>query len=632
VNSISDANVGLVRELSIALAEVSPNDGAMYAVLAGTVLLSAALAVRILARRQSRISLPAAAPVSIPSRQVDFEDAPIALLQFSRAGALAKLNREAAALLRLPHELADAHLRTWSALFGAESFDEICAALEVTERAQLEVPFGHGAVPRWLLLKAGRSAGDIGLCVEEITERRAYESRLRHLVDHDPLTGLLNRRGFDQRRQLALAAVQNHQPLALAYLDLDRFKLVNDLFGHNAGDHVLRLVAERLRARIRDPHALARVGGDEFVMLFVGVSLADAQSLCMAALDAVRGTPYTFDDKAFSVDGSIGLASVDGDLLSPDLIIACDRACAQAKLGGGGRIVVVDDSASAVREHQYEARIIRLLRSDEPSARVVTRMQPIVSLHHPGRSLAYEVLLRMRDERGEPIASSRYVRIAERNGLTSRLDRQVLKHTLAWLDEHPAHRDKTAFVAANVSRASLNDERFLADVRSMLLEHSVSASRICFDVSESALLGDTAGTHRFIDIIRGFGARLAVDGFGGQFMSFSCLKNSQCDFVKIDPALVRDINANPANYSIVRAIVDVCHDLGLLCVGEWAENVDIVRALLELRVDYAQGFALSEPLEPDEILAASDCSSLVRDPVMAAVLGTNRSDSHTAIE
>ena len=632
MNPISDTNVGLVRELSVALVNVSPIDGAMYAVLAGTVLLSAIIAVRILARRPGRTSLRAAKDTSRPSMQVDFEDAPIALLQFDPAGALVKLNREAAALLRLPHELSDTHPRTWSALFGAESFDEICAALEATERAQLEIRFGHGAVPRWLLLKAGRSAGDIGLCVEEITERKAYESRLRHLVDHDPLTGLLNRRGFDQRRQLALAAAQAREPLALAYLDLDRFKLVNDLFGHNAGDHVLRLVAERLRARIRDPHALARVGGDEFVMLFVGVSLADAQALCIAALDAVRSTPYTFDDKAFSVDGSIGLAPVDGDLLSPDLIIACDRACAQAKLAGGGRIVVVDDSASAVREHQDEVRMIRLLRSDEPSARVVTRMQPIVSLHHPGRSLAYEVLLRMRDERGEPIASSRYVRIAERNGLTSRLDRQVLKHTLVWLDEHPAHRDKTAFVAANVSRASLNDERFLADIRSMLHEHSVSASRICFDVSESALLGDTAGTHRFIDIIRGFGARLAVDGFGGQFMSFSYLKNSQCDFVKIDPALVRDINASPANYSIVRAIVDVCHDLGLLCVGEWAENVDIVRALLELRVDYAQGFALSEPLEPDEILAASDCGSLVRDPVMAAVLGTNRSDSHTAVE
>jgi len=600
-----------------------PPDVALFGGGAAVACLGAFVAIRHRRRgRATRIAQPTGVVDSPQYRP--FDDAPVALLSFSHDGELLRLNREASRLLRIPAVRQEAP-RTWQMIFGPESLTETGESLQTAPRAELDVALGAGKLRRWIRLTAAAAAEGIEVCVEDVTERRAEESELQFVAQHDPLTGLLNRRGFEARLELAVGSASAGRSLAIAYLDLDRFKPVNDMFGHAAGDHVLREVAERLQTHIRHPHTLARMGGDEFVVLFVGISLPEAHQLCVEALRAVHDSPYRFQDKAFRVGGSIGLTPVNGHTIDEDVMVACDRACAEAKRDGGDRVIVVSDDAATQQERRDEKRLLEVLTEDACRCGLVTQMQPIVSLHHPAQSLGYEVLARLVDERGNAIPPSRFMDACERNGLSSRLDRRVLESTLEWLDEHVAHREILAFAAINVGRASLNDECFIADARSLLRGHPGAARRICFEISEEAAISDPETIGRFVEITRSYGARLVLDDFGARYTSFSHITHFRSDFVKIDAALIRDIDTNPASFSIVRSIVDVCHDLGMACIAEWAHTEAVLHTLLELDVDYAQGNVLSRPLDRLMLLQATNCATLVTDPRISSLISRSHS-------
>lgn len=615
--------VGLLESVTSTLAS-TPSAG--VAAVAGSAAL--ALAGLAIARRRHRAASAGSGHVDAATGPQPasgaFDSVPVALLAFDAQGRLLRHNREAQELLQLPQVLRGEAPLHWTSIFGPDSYDEITRALTDAERTELEVAKGSGVRRRWLDLHAARTTEGFELWVEDATERKAADGELRHLALHDPLTGLLNRHGFEAQRKLALGAARAGVPVALAYLDLDRFKPVNDIFGHAAGDHVLRQVAARLQEHVRAPHALARIGGDEFVMLFVGIPLEEAHAICRAALDAVRGTAYEFEDKAFGVDGSVGLAAADAALLDDRVIEACDRACAEAKRDGGGRVVVANDGALEAQERWDEQRLVAVLSAGQADGRLATQMQPIVSLRQPEASLSYEVLVRLFDEQGEAIPASRFMQAAQRNGLTSELDRRILRITLEWLDEHPKHRERISFAALNVCRASLADERFVEDVRSMLREHRAATHRVCFEISERAAIDDPKGVRRFMEVVKELGARLALDDFGAEYASLSCVRQLRSDFVKIDAALVRGIDSNPASFSIVRSIVDACHDLGVSCIAESAQTDAIVRALLELEIDFAQGYALSRPLAVQRLLEAEHCASLIADPQIASLLRHDR--------
>jgi len=625
-----DSTSFLADLLAHEFVDASPVDVAAFAAGASIVLYGVVTVARYWRRARAARVARGADPLVAP-RPKPFDDAPVALLSFTPEGRLVRSNREAARLLRLPDEPGDAR-RTWTSLFGAESFVELTMSLERSPRSELEVALGTGPLRRWLRVAGARAAEGFEVCVEDVTERRRDEAELQYAALHDPLTGLLNRRGLELRLELAAGSFRAGSPVAVAYLDLDRFKPVNDMFGHAAGDQVLRQVAERLREHIRSPHTLARVGGDEFVMLFLGIPLAEAHEVCEAALHSLHHAPFEHEDKAFRVDGSIGLIPVEGGAVDHDVIVACDRACAEAKRDGGGKVLVVSDGAAAAQARRDERRLLEVLSDAAGADGLITQLQPIVSLHHPTKSLSYEVLVRLVDEEGTPMAPERFLHACARNGLCSRLDRRVLARTLQWLEKGPSGRETPGFAALNIARASLNDECFISDVRALLGAHPTAARRICFEISEEAAIDDPKGIRRFVDIVRNFGARLALDDFGAQYTSFSHLEEFRSDFVKIDAALIRDIDANPASFSIVRSIVDVCHDLGMECIAECAETEAVLKTLVELDLDYAQGYVLSRPLDQRTVLAAQDCGALVANPRIAALLGRERSSPPARFE
>ncbi len=591
-----------------------PGVNNQVATIMSAFLVAFALAEGLNHERRRRVAAQGSALAALQRMRENYDASPIGLFTLDARGAVTESNSAFRRLFGFAADAAVAPTIHFDDVFGQRSMQDLGGKLAGADSAEVELPVdGPGGGRRWFQLRAVRKNDRIEGSIQEITHRKQAEERLAFLAEHDPLTGLINRRGLEACLQQALARTRAGVPASIAYLDLDRFKLVNDLFGHPAGDHVLEQVAARLRETIGRSGQIARVGGDEFVIVFDDSTLAHAEDRCARVLQVLSGSAYTYQDKAFTIDGSIGLIALEDPMSERDAIAASDRACREAKRLGGSKVMVFTEGSDELRSHLEEIRLVAGMREHFPADRMFTVLQPVVSLHHPHADLSYEVLVRMRDADGRVIPPGRFIGAAERNGVMTKIDRWVLEDTLRLLDENPAHRDRVDFVTMNLSGASLNDERFVEDVLAIVRDHPHAAGKLCFEITETIALYDLNNTRRFVDRIKSFGARLALDDFGAGYSSFSYLKELPGDIIKIDGGFIRDVNLNPANFAIARAIIDLGHELGMACVAEWAENADIVRSLLQLGADYAQGYALSRPLPQSKLIAVPNAAALVLD-------------------
>jgi len=399
----------------------------------------------------------------------------------------------------------------------------------------------------------------------------------------------------------------------LAYLDLDRFKLINDLYGHNAGDDVLKQVCQRVTGMLSSGMCMGRVGGDEFVILLPDTRIPLAAVICRGVVDSIDSTPFRVGEKSFHVRGSIGLIEIGGGTQMKDALSTSDRACREAKAGQRKGLVVYERDAPAFKEHEAEIRLIERLSNSDTIEGLFVEMQPIMSLTHPYDSLNFEVLLRMRDRTGKLIPVSRVIAAGEHSGRMSVIDRWVLATTLAWLDQHRGRLQNTQFVCINLSGASWNDEEFMQEVFDLLRANSHVVSFLCIEITESVALHDLENTRKFIDKVRSYGARVALDDFGAGYTSFSYLKELPTDLLKIDGSFVVNMNQHPANVSIVEAMVNLARNLGMKTVAEWAEDAATVQTLAEIGVDYVQGYVVARPMAPEALLEARSSASLIKD-------------------
>jgi diguanylate cyclase (GGDEF)-like protein len=456
---------------------------------------------------------------------------------------------------------------------------------------------------------------------QERGARERAQTELRFLADHDALTGALNRRGLAQRIADDVGRLPAGSSLALAYLDLDRFKLINDLFGHVAGDDVLRQVCRRIESLMTQGHAVGRIGGDEFVLIFPGVPMSSAAQACRAIVDALGANPYVTADKAFQVKGSIGLVGVPAGTGVSDAISMADQACRAAKSGRHDGLVVYEPHAPAFREREQELDLVKQLGAGTAPEGLFLVMQPIMSLSSPGASLDFEVLVRMVQADGAVVPGGRLIAAAESNGRVAVIDRWVLGRTLEWLDQQHAALEHTRFVCMNLSGGSLNDERFVREAFALLAAHPRAARLLCVEITESVALHDLANTRRFIDRLRGLGARVALDDFGAGYTSFAYLKDLPADALKIDGQFVRGLHAHPANLAIVEAIAELARNLGMQTIAEWAEDLATLEALHELGIDYVQGYVIARPQPPERILAAASAAAFIEDARVARYVG-----------
>jgi len=391
-----------------------------------------------------------------------------------------------------------------------------------------------------------------------------------------------------------------------------QFKLINDLFGHLAGDMVLRQVCERINRMLIDGQILGRVGGDEFVVIFQGGSIEAANAICRQLVSGISSEPFTVGTRAFQVKCSIGLVEVAGGTKEDDAVSLADRACRKAKTEHDGNVVAFRQDMAVYAERAEELRLIQRLDMPRPEG-LFLMMQPIMSLRDPYGSLNFEVLLRMRDDDNSIVPAWKIITAAERNGRIATIDKWVLSTALEWLACHAEILRNSSYVSINLSGGSLNDENFIEEAFAILARYGPTVERLCIEITESVALHDLANTRHFIDGIRKYGAKLALDDFGAGYTSFSYLRSLPADAVKIDGAYVKDLLVHPANQAIVQAIVDLTRNLGMKSIAEWAEDIPTLKALAEMGVDYVQGYVVSVPLLPERILLAGSAADCIED-------------------
>ena len=573
------------------------------AALASSLLAALAIAEQIRQERLARMKAQ-------DELRATYQAIPIGLFSLDEEGRIVQANPACKQML----ERYVGESGHWSNGFEAGAWErlQVLAANPVDEELELKSLADQEGRRRSFLVNATSAGGRIEGSIQDITLRVEATDKLRFLADHDPLTGIFNRRGIEKAFDDASKSLAGGETMAMAYLDLNRFKLINDLFGHVAGDMVLKRVCERIKEVLTEEQFLGRVGGDEFVVIFRHGTLESAAAICRKIVSAISNEPFAVGERAFQVKCSIGLVEIPGGTREDDAVSLADRACREAKAGHDGNLVIYQQDMSVFAERKEELHLIQRLDMAQPEG-LFLMMQPSMSLRDPYGSLNFEVLLRMRDKNNNITPAWKVVTAAERNGRIATIDKWVLTTTLEWLTTHAGHLKKSSYVAVNLSGGSLNDEKFIADAFAILADYGPAVDRLCIEITESVALHDLSNTRQFIDGIRKYGAKLALDDFGAGYTSFSYLRSLPADAIKIDGAYVKDLLAHPANQSIVQAIVDLTRNLGMKCIAEWPEDIPTLEALAEMGVDYAQGYVISRPLMPERILLAGSSADCIDD-------------------
>jgi len=439
----------------------------------------------------------------------------------------------------------------------------------------------------------------------DITDAQALSQQLSFQASHDALTGLINRRTFEQRLGRMMESVRiDGAEHALCYIDLDQFKVINDTCGHVAGDELLRQLGRVLAAEVRERDTLARLGGDEFGVLLERCSIDQAYRVASALHKAIERFQFVWEDKRFRVGASIGLAPVDA--LGADggeVLAMADSACYAAKERGRNQIRVFRTDDADLASRQGEMQWIPRIHEALEAGRLELYFQSIAPLAKgvDARGPHYELLLRMRGADGRLIPPGAFMPAAERYGLVTTLDRWVVDTALTWLAASPAHLSELELCAINLSGSSLSDDEFLGFVLGRIEASEVPAEKLCFEITETAAIGDLSSATRFLHSLRAFGCRFALDDFGSGLSSFAYLKTLPVDYLKIDGVFVREIANNAVDYAMVKSINEVGHVMGKRTVAEFVENDAIEGALREIGIDYAQGYGIARPRPLSEL-------------------------------
>jgi diguanylate cyclase (GGDEF)-like protein/PAS domain S-box-containing protein len=422
--------------------------------------------------------------------------------------------------------------------------------------------------------------------VTDVTEIRQMRHEIAHLAAFDPLTGLFNR----GRLLEALDAALRHRPGrlsggALLRLDIDNFRAINDSLGHEAGDAYLRAVAGILRQRMRDTDLVARLHGDEFVVVLWG----DDEAGALKVADEVRALLAERLEGAIHL--SVGVSTfVDGDeTTAEDLLVAADVALREAQEAGG-------DRSCAYRWRSASGLAwVRRIRAALDEGSFELHAQPIFDLH-TNRIVMHELLIRMRSDDGDLIPPAAFIPAAEQLGLIGEIDHWVLDCALELAGAgHP--------VAVNLSAHSLNDERLLAAVR-RAVEDGLDPRKVVFEITETAAIGNIPQARQLAATLAEIGCSLALDDFGTGFGSFSYLKHLPAGYIKIDMDFVRQIVTNPTDRQIVSSIAGIAAALGKLTIAEGVEDEATLEAVRELGIDYVQGYHIGRPQPLDQALGA----------------------------
>lgn len=455
------------------------------------------------------------------------------------------------------------------------------------------------AVLRYTEMPGNDDEGHWLLLLEDATERLQLTAQLRYQAAHDALTGLLNRREFDQRLQRAVARKDGSDGQgAVLYLDLDQFKVINDTCGHAAGDQLLARAAQALREAVPPNSVVARLGGDEFGLILPSSTTEairlDAERLRLE----IERMAFFWEGRSFALTASIGAVAFGARMQRPatELLAIADTTCYLAKEGGRNRVVVYDEDETASRQRRSEMDWVQRIREALAEERFCLYYQELQPLgDSPGDGVHFELLVRMRDREGKLVPPGAFIPAAERFGVMPAVDRWVVATALReFANLHPAGRN-IGLCAINLSGATMGDDSFPAFLLDQLRRADVPAERLCFEITETAAVANFRQAAALITELRQLGCKVALDDFGAGMSSFGYLKNLPVDYIKIDGSFIREIDRDPMSQSIVRAITEIGHQFRTRVVAEFVNQPQTLLLLGGIGVDFAQGFGVHVP-------------------------------------
>jgi diguanylate cyclase (GGDEF)-like protein len=484
-----------------------------------------------------------------------------------------------------------------------------------------ETVFWHpdrGAIPVectvYPLRIQNRHAGSV-VAFRDISDRRSLE-QLRWQATHDPLTDLINRRHFEEILDTEINRLKrSREHSALLYVDLDRFKFINDTAGHHAGDNLLIDVARKLKTRRRDADVLSRLGGDEFTAILRNIDPENLYYVANSFREVLANNRFSYGGKTYKINASVGVTVLSASTQSVEQALdAANQACLLAKRKGRDQTYVYLPSDDQQTVETFATGWSAQLRDALQNNRFVLMYQPIVpmsvidlnnmpttdgdlwaQLPPSSRSQSmYEVLLRMLGPENELIPPEAFIASAERFDLMQEIDLWVISNAVRRLEE-VSDGDHTVNLTINLSSHTLQDETIPDMLKDLFSNSRIPAERIIFEVTETSAITNMEAAQKFIRELNKFGCRFALDDFGSGFSTFSYLRSLPLDFVKIDGQFIRTMTSDSVDRAMVSSMIDIGHSMQMKTVAEYVENPEVIAMLRECGVDYVQGHYIARP-------------------------------------
>lgn len=546
-----------------------------------------------------------------------------AILTADADGNVSFLNRSAEALTGWTRDSARGHpLTEILALVDEANGEPLASPITACLRGELSggsceavLPGGSGQDSRVLDLSMTPirdSSGAVtgaAVVARDVTHARLIARQLSHQATHDALTGLVNRSEFERRLARVLAnAAEEHGEHAVCFLDLDGFKKVNDACGHLAGDELLRQLSDVMRDRMRSRDTAARLGGDEFGLLLEHCRLPRAARIAEEIRKAIGAYRFTFGSQTYSVAASIGIVPIRAGFRRPsDVIRAADAACYLAKHSGGNRIQISVSHrrvAGTTRNQEWSQRVVDAV--EENRFRLYAQgLEPLD--HGDDRAPRFELLLRLDEGSGEPLAPRAFLPAARRHGLMPAVDRWVVREAIqrlsAWQRVHPDA--ESVIVAINLDDETVTAGQLIPLVQEELATTGVRPHALCFEINESVVVAHPAASAKFLRDLHAAGCQTTLDHCGSGMAAFTLLRRLRPDYLKIAGHIVRGLARDPVQRALATALNDVGHVLGLKTIGVQAESQGVLARLRRMGVDYAQGFGIGRPEALEDVLAQS---------------------------
>jgi len=443
-------------------------------------------------------------------------------------------------------------------------------------------------------------AEDVGyvIILKDVSEDRKLRRKLSYEGSHDQLTGFLNRSAFEQKFETLVTEDNNSRPQhVLAFLDIDRFRVVNETCGSAAGDLLLKQVSSMIKKHVRKSDFVSRLSGDEFGIIMPFFEMERALQAIQKIIIEIQHSGFIWNEQEYSVTATIGVMAF-GRMADEyaDCYSKVTTACYLAKQNGGNQYHFIGENDEKVLAQQVSMEWVSGIMEGFTEDRFCLYVQPIVSIDREEKHTHYEVLIRYRGPDGKIVSPNDFLPPAERYNLIERVDSWVVNRIVSWLQDYQ-HLVSDVMFSINLSGRSIGSQNFHKFLHERLTASNIDLSQLCFEITETAVVENVEKSVEFINSMKELGVKFSLDDFGTGLSSFSYLKQFPVDFLKIDGEFVRDIIEDDKSYVFVRSMTEVGHALNMKVIAEFVESDTMFNKLREANVDFIQGYQVGKPVE-----------------------------------